>query len=107
MGLGSGERRALAAKGHRLKAHVIIRADELSDATVAHVRRAFGDRELIKVRISTDDRQQCLLAAQELAERIPCELVQRVGRVALLYRPAERKDNDDNLNGGSRKRRGQ
>ena len=69
MGLGSGERRALAAKGNRLKAHVIIRADELSDATVAHVRRAFGDRELIKVRISTDDRQQCLLAAQELAAR--------------------------------------
>ena len=48
MGLGSGERRALAAKGHRLKAHVIIRAAELSDATVAHVRHAFGDQELIK-----------------------------------------------------------
>ena len=56
MGLSSGERRALAAKGNRLKAHVIIRANELSDATVAHVRQAFGDQELIKVRISTDDR---------------------------------------------------
>jgi len=88
MGLSSAERRALTAQGNRLKARVIIRADELSDATVAHVRQAFGDKELIKVRISTDDRAQCLQTAQELAERIPCELVQRVGRVALLYRPA-------------------
>ena len=92
MGLSSAERRALAAKGNRLKARVTIRAAELSDATVAHVRQAFGDKELIKVRISTDDRQQCLRAAQELADRIPCELVQRVGRVALFYRPADEAD---------------
>lgn len=93
MGLSSRERRALAARGNRLKAHVTIRADELSDATVAHVRQAFGDQELIKVRISSDDRHQCLAAAQELARRIPCELVQRVGRVALLHRPVPEIDN--------------
>jgi RNA-binding protein len=92
MGLSSSKRRALAAKGNRLKAHVIIRAAELSDAAVEHVRQAFDDQELIKVRISTDDRQRCRQAAQELAERIPCELVQRVGRVALLYRPADEAD---------------
>jgi RNA-binding protein len=88
MGLSSAERRALVAKGHRLKARVVIRADEISDSTVAHVRQALAGQELIKVRINTDDRQECLQAAQELAGRIPCELVQRVGRVALLYRPA-------------------
>ena len=86
MPLSSKERRALAARGNRLKASVIIRADELSEATVAHVRNAFGERELLKVRISTDDREACSRAALELAKRIPCELVQRVGRVALLYR---------------------
>ncbi len=88
MPLSSGERRALAAQGNRLKAHVIIRADELSETTVAHVRQAFGQNELIKIRLSTDDRQECARAAEELAQRIPCELVQRVGRVVLLYRPA-------------------
>lgn len=88
MPLSSRERRALAARGHRLKPSVIIRAGELSAATVAQVRGAFGEKELIKIRISTDDRAACTQAAIELAERIPCELVQRVGRVALLYRPA-------------------
>lgn len=88
MPLSSGERRTLAAKGNRLKAQVIIRAGQLSEAMVAHVRQAFGQKELIKVRLSTDDRQECARAAEELAQRIPCELVQRVGRVVLLYRPA-------------------
>jgi RNA-binding protein len=85
--LSSGERRALAVQGNRLKAHVVIRAGELSEATVAHVRQAFGQKELIKIRLSTDDRQECARAAQKLAQRIPCELVQRIGRVVLLYRP--------------------
>jgi RNA-binding protein len=88
MSLSSSERRALAVRGNRLKASVIVRAGELSDATVAHVRQAFGAKELIKIRISTDDREEFSRAARDLAERIPCELVQRVGRVALLYRPA-------------------
>ncbi len=88
MPLSARERRALAASGNRLKANVIVRADELSEATVAHVRNAFGEKELLKVRISTDDREACARAAMELAERIPCDLVQRVGRVALLYRAA-------------------
>lgn len=88
MGLSSKERRELAAKGNRLKARVIIGGDELSDASVAHVRQAFGAQTLLKVRISTDDRERCAQVAQGLAERIPCELVGRVGRVALLYRPA-------------------
>ena len=87
MELNARQRRELAAQGNRLKARVIIGGDELSDASVAHVRQAFGDQTLIKVRISTDDRELCTRVAEGLAERIPCDLVQRVGRVALLYRP--------------------
>ena len=44
--------------------------------------------DLLKVRISTDDREECDRVAEELAARLPCQLVQRVGRVALLFRPA-------------------
>jgi len=92
MAISSGQRRQLAAKGNRLKANVIISAGDLSDAAVEHVRNAFGDKELIKVRINTDDRQECARTADALAVRIPCELVQRVGRVALLYHKPEDDD---------------
>lgn len=84
--LSSGEKRALATKGHHLKARVSIAGGELSDAAVEHVRKAFGDKDLLKIRISTDDRDECATTALLLAERVPCELVQVVGRVALLYR---------------------
>ena len=94
MPLSSRERRTLAARGNRLKARVTIRADELSDAAVAHVRHAFGERELVKIRISTDDREACDRAADQLRERVPCEVVQRVGRVVLLYRPSAEADGE-------------
>ena len=87
MPLSSAERRELAAEGHHIKARVVVGADELSEAVIAHVRQAFGEKKLIKVRLNTDDRDECERAAAELARRVPCELVQRVGRVALLYRP--------------------
>jgi len=92
MPLSSNERRALAARGQRLRARIVIRAGELSETAVAHVRSAFARADLIKVRISTDDRVACERAAAQLAERIPCELVQRIGRVVLLYRPAARPE---------------
>lgn len=95
MQLSSGQRRELAAKGNRLKASIIVRADDLSESAVTHVRNAFGDHELIKVRFSTNDRNECIQAADGLAERVPCELVQRVGRVALLYRSKEIADDKD------------
>ena len=94
MPLSSGQRRELAAQGNRLKANIILRADELADSAIEHVRRAFGERELIKVRFSTDDRDECKQAAEALAQRVPCEVVQRVGRVALLYRAKENADDE-------------
>ncbi len=92
MELTSGQRRALKARGNRIKASVTISAEDLSEAAVEHVRRAFARRDLIKVRLVTDDRELCDRAAAELARRVPCHLVQRIGRVALLYRPVENAD---------------
>jgi len=86
MPLSSAQRRALAAEANSLKATVTVSAGALGDAVVSHVRTALGSRPLVKVRIHADDAATCDAAAAELAARVPCELVQRVGRVALLYR---------------------
>ncbi len=91
--LTSTQRRALAARGNRIKASVTI-AETLSESVVEHVRKAFGKRDLIKVRIATDDRDVFARAAQDLADRVPCTLIQRIGRIALLYRPIENADDD-------------
>lgn len=86
MSLTANQRRELASQGNRLKAQITIAPGDLGPTVVEHVRRAFAERELLKVRIVTDDRGDTADAAEQLAAAVPCELVQKVGRVLLLYR---------------------
>ena len=86
MSLSTKQRRELIARGHSLKATVTIAANPVSDNSVAHVRQLLAGRDLAKLRIRADSRAECEQAAAELAERVPCEVVMRVGRVVLLYR---------------------
>ena len=86
MPLSAAQKRALAAQAHTLRPVVSIAAERAGDAAVSQVRQSFGRRPLIKIRIAADDKQACVATATSLAQRVPCELVQVVGRVALLYR---------------------
>lgn len=86
--MGSRERRALAARGQRLGAKVTISENEVTEATAQHLRRCFADDELLKVRVNTKDRGVCRALVAQLALRVPCEVVQIIGRVALLFRAA-------------------
>ncbi len=87
MPLTAAQRRELASQANRLSAHVVVTAGEVSDAVVAHVSRAFGKGELLKVRINTNDRDEAETTAAALAERIGGEIVKRLGFVAVIYRP--------------------
>lgn len=87
MPLDSNARRELASRANRLKAHLTISADDLSDGAVEHVRTALGKHDLVKVRIATADRDRFRAAATALAKRVPCDIVQELGRVVTLHRP--------------------
>jgi RNA-binding protein len=86
--LSSKERRELAARGHHLKASVTLPTEVIADH-VRQVRNAFAGDDLIKIRIRGEDRAACERAAAEVADSVPCEIVQRVGRVVLLYKRKE------------------
>lgn len=88
MSLTSAQRRALAASGHALTPALTLGETDVSDSAIEHVRRQFGAHELIKVRVNTRDRHVFATVIEQVAAKAPCEIVQRVGRVALLYRPA-------------------
>lgn len=87
MPLDARHRKQLAARGNRLSAGLTLGDAELSERAVDHVRRSFAHTDLLKVRINVDDRELFALLCEDLAARVPCELVQRIGRVALLFRP--------------------
>ncbi|MEP0847370.1 MAG: YhbY family RNA-binding protein [Phycisphaerae bacterium] len=92
MALSSNDRRRLAALGNRLKATVSVAGGEVSDAVVAHLRQALRASPLVKVRVNTDDRGTIWPVAERIAERVPCEVVQRIGRVLLLHRADDASD---------------
>ena len=86
MPLSAAQRRELAAQGNRPKSAISIAPGELGPSVIEHIRRAFAERELLKVRVATDERTDTASVAEQLAAEVPCEVVQRVGRVLLLYR---------------------
>lgn len=87
MSLDGRQRRELIAQSHRLKALASVPAGPVSETTAAHVRTLFTHHNLVKVRIQGEHAADCDETAAELARTVPCELVIRVGRVALLYKP--------------------
>jgi RNA-binding protein YhbY len=89
MALNPKTRRELIRRGHALKAEFSLRAAEISDAAVEHIRDFLADRELAKIRLRADNAAECDAGAAELASRVPCEVVSRVGRVLLVHRPGQ------------------
>jgi RNA-binding protein len=80
--------RFLRGQAHSLRPVVMLGHKGLTDSVVAETVQALRDHELIKVKLRAADRAQreALLAA--LVERAACQLVTRIGHVAVLYRSA-------------------
>lgn len=87
------ERRRLAGLGHRLKAKVMVGRGGVTDAVVEEIRRALTHTDLLKVRIDASTPAETDALAGDVASRVPCHLIQRVGRVALLYKPLQQDAN--------------
>jgi len=87
--LSGRQARYLRALGHHLKPVVTVGKNEVDEAVRLEVDRQLAVHELIKVKILDN----CLLDRREvaplLAEAADAAVAQVLGRVILLYRPAE------------------
>ena len=84
-------KRKLRAIGHNLKPVVTVAGNGLSDGVLAELNRALDDHELIKVKIVADreERREIVDAIDEFEST---EIVQTIGGVALVFRPAREPD---------------
>jgi RNA-binding protein len=89
--LTNAQNRFLRGQAHGLKAMLQIGAKGVTDAVVAEVDGALEHHELIKVKVAAEDRDARDVMIDELAERIGAALVQRIGNIAVLYRPSKDK----------------
>ncbi len=71
---------------HHLEPIVAIGENGATDSAANELDRALTDHELVKVRLHIDDRAARSAAIEGLRARSGATLVQRIGKVAVLYR---------------------
>jgi RNA-binding protein len=87
MTLSVRQKKHLRRLGHDLKPVVMTGAAGVSPALLAELDGALEHHELVKVRVRTGERDARNRMISELCEGTGAELVQRIGHIALLYRP--------------------
>ncbi len=89
--LTASQRREHRAASHHLDPVVQIGGDGLTDAVCKEADAALAAHGLIKVRVFSDDRAQRDAMLAELADRLNAAPVQHIGKLLVLWRPAEPK----------------
>ncbi|WP_211827930.1 YhbY family RNA-binding protein [Kistimonas asteriae] len=87
--LSSERKRSFRAIGHNLKPVVTIADNGITEGVVEETRRALDDHELIKVKFAIGDRDARRAVIAELCGISKAELVQTIGKVALIYKAAK------------------
>lgn len=88
--LSQKDKKRFRSIGHQLKPIVTVAEKGLSDAVLAEAVRALDDHELIKVKVSVGERSLRDELIKSLCETTKADLVQSIGNVALIYRPADK-----------------
>ena len=97
MDLSEHQKKHLRGLGHQLKPLIMVGDAGLSDSLLAEYETTLDHHELIKVRVRVGDRAARDAIIETLCDKSRATLVQRIGNVALLYRPNLSKKPDKRL----------
>lgn len=84
--LSNIEIRALKSQAHALKPVVRIGQHGVTDAVLTELDNALTHHELLKVKLSSADRDDRDELIKKLAEKSKAVIIQRIGGVVVLYR---------------------
>ena len=88
MALGGKQKNALRKMAHTLRPVVMIGQAGLTEGVIDETIGRLAHHELIKVKVSAGDRERRQQLVETLCQRCEAELVQVIGAMAVLYRPA-------------------
>ena len=86
MPLTNEQKKQYKSIGHHLKPVLIVSENGLTEGVQAELERALNDHELIKVQLRITERDDRRALMEELCKIGSCELVQSIGKMALIYR---------------------
>ena len=87
--LTAAQTRFLRGQAHDLKAMLQVGGKGVTETLVAEIDGALEHHELIKVKVAANDRDARDALIGEISDRTGAALVQRIGHVAVLYRPSK------------------
>lgn len=90
MHLLNSQKKQYRAIGHSLKPVVIVAENGLSEGVLNELKRALRDHELIKIKISVEDREDKKVLIDEVCAQTDSILIQVIGKTALIFRPADK-----------------
>ncbi|SEP04216.1 ribosome assembly RNA-binding protein YhbY [Nitrosovibrio sp. Nv6] len=80
-------RRDLRARAHAMKPIVWIGAAGLSEGIMRELDVGLKSHELIKVKVSSDERETRNALLEEICRRLEAVAVQHIGKILVIYRP--------------------
>jgi RNA-binding protein len=86
MPLTQEQKKQYKSIGHHLKPVLTVADNGLTEGVLAEFERAVGDHELIKIKLNILDREQRLQTIAQLCKTGRADLVQVIGKMALIYR---------------------
>ena len=89
MTLTTKQIRQLRSLAHHLKPVVMIGDKGMNDNILTELNIALEHHELIKVTIAGAEKNERRTLSEELCQNSSAELVQMIGRISVLYRPAQ------------------
>lgn len=87
--LTSSQTRFLRGHAHDLKALLQIGGKGVTPAFLAELEEVLERHELVKIKVAAEDRDTRDTMIDELVNASGSALVQRIGHVAVLYRPSK------------------
>lgn len=88
--ISAATKKKFRALGHNLKPVVLLGAKGLSDNVLDEINTALEAHELIKVKIAAGEREDRRLIIKQICENTEAELIQAIGKIALLFKPSSK-----------------
>lgn len=89
MAVNEKQKRYLKGLAHRLKPVVMVGGNGLTENVLAEIDNALAHHELIKVRVSGQERADRLQMLDTIAEKTGSDLILHIGHIGGFYRPAK------------------
>lgn len=90
MAVTEKQKRFLKGRAHSLKPVVIVGNNGLTDSVISEIDQALAHHELVKVRVSGQERAERRQMMDAIAARTDSELVLVIGHIGGFYRRAEK-----------------